>query len=120
MPSPPHGEGKAHAVRRLKKEIAEASNYGDELNDQEARVQTWMVPLERNPSFTGRKSELERLYQALFTLDQIAKVAITGLGGVGKTQLALELIHRWKDEHNVDIKSTGPRVCIGSLLPRVL
>ncbi|KAF7536134.1 hypothetical protein G7054_g4775 [Neopestalotiopsis clavispora] len=64
-----------------------------------AKVHTWMVPFERNSSFTGRKSELERLYQALSKADQTAKVAITGLGGVGKTQLALELIYRWKAEH---------------------
>lgn len=94
-----YGEGKEHAVRRLRKEITEASNNSDKLNHQEARVYTWMVPFERNSSFTGRKSELERLYQALSKADQTAKVAITGLGGVGKTQLALELIYRWKAEH---------------------
>ncbi|KAF3020305.1 hypothetical protein E8E14_013529 [Neopestalotiopsis sp. 37M] len=93
-----YGEGKGHAVRRLRKEITESSKHS-ELNHQEARVHTWMVPFERNSSFTGRKPELERLYQALSKADQTAKVAITGLGGVGKTQLALELIYRWKAEH---------------------
>jgi tetratricopeptide (TPR) repeat protein len=58
-----------------------------------------MVPFERNSSFTGRESELERLRQALSKADRTAKVAITGLGGVGKTQLALELIYRWRAEY---------------------
>ncbi|KAK6084211.1 hypothetical protein SCUP234_03540 [Seiridium cupressi] len=94
-----YGEGRAHAVCRLKKEITEAKNHSDRPNHQGARNHIWMVPFERNTSFTGRKSELERLYQALFKVDQTAKVAITGLGGVGKTHLALELIYRWKVEH---------------------
>ncbi|KAI4592133.1 hypothetical protein KJ359_011508 [Pestalotiopsis sp. 9143b] len=94
-----YGEGKEHAVRRLKKEIAEASNHVNKLNHQEAGDHAWMVPFERNSSFTGRESELERLRQALSKADRTAKVAITGLGGVGKTQLALEVIYRWKVKH---------------------
>jgi len=57
-----------------------------------------MVPFERNLSFTGREHELRRLRQALPTGHQTTKVAITGLGGVGKTQLALELVYRIKAE----------------------
>jgi tetratricopeptide (TPR) repeat protein len=57
------------------------------------------VPFERNPSFTSRESEMTRLRQALFAGQQTAKVAITGLGGVGKTQLALELVYRIRAEH---------------------
>ena len=52
------------------------------------------MPFERNPRFTGRESELSRLEQLLFQSGQTTKVAITGLGGVGKTQLAIELVHR--------------------------
>lgn len=94
-----YGEGKAHAVRRLKKEIAEARNSSDGSKLQ-AKEHTWMVPFERNPSFTGREPELKRLYRALCVVNRTAKVAITGLGGVGKTQVALEFIYRWKAEHN--------------------
>jgi tetratricopeptide (TPR) repeat protein len=52
------------------------------------------MPFERNPRFTGRESELSRLESLLAQTGRTTKVAITGLGGVGKTQLAIELVHR--------------------------
>jgi tetratricopeptide (TPR) repeat protein len=52
------------------------------------------VPFARNPRFVGRSAQLDRLEKTLFTEDQSAKVAIIGLGGVGKTQIALELAYR--------------------------
>ncbi|GIJ91451.1 hypothetical protein Asppvi_010416 [Aspergillus pseudoviridinutans] len=64
-----------------------------------ARRRTWLVPFERNPLFTGRESQLSELEGKLFTMDHTAKIAITGLGGVGKTQLVLELLYRTKDKH---------------------
>lgn len=42
----------------------------------------------------GRSAQLDRLEKTLSTEDQSAKVAIVGLGGVGKTQIALELPYR--------------------------
>jgi tetratricopeptide (TPR) repeat protein/transcriptional regulator with XRE-family HTH domain len=55
------------------------------------------LPFPPNPFFTGRESELAHL-GTLF--EQSARIAITqpisvsGLGGIGKTQLALEYAHR--------------------------
>jgi tetratricopeptide (TPR) repeat protein len=57
------------------------------------------VPFERNPRFTGRKPQLAEIEGKLFTRDHTAKIAITGLGGVGKTQLVLELLYLMKDKH---------------------
>ncbi len=52
-----------------------------------------------NPHFTGRQHLLQAMQSALE--NQAATVAIIGLGGVGKTQLALEFAHRHR--HNYDL-----------------
>ena len=52
----------------------------------------WKVPYHRNPNFTGREELLEDLRKALTSGKSAALTqhqAIHGLGGVGKTQLAL-------------------------------
>jgi len=57
------------------------------------------VPLAPNPLFIGRGEELLQVAAALrggdttVALGQV--VASTGLGGLGKTQLAVELVHRY-------------------------
>jgi tetratricopeptide (TPR) repeat protein len=60
------------------------------------------VPFEKNPSFTGRESLLAQLEQKLDINDQPTKVAVYGLGGVGKTQLVIELAHRVKKKKPKD------------------
>jgi tetratricopeptide (TPR) repeat protein len=57
------------------------------------------VPFDRNQQFVGRNSLLNQLESALFTENQPAKFAIYGLGGMGKTQIALELAYRAKKTH---------------------
>jgi tetratricopeptide (TPR) repeat protein len=91
------GEGKESAMYRLRKEIDDAMSR--DMSGRQANVSAWMVPFERNLAFTGRDAELTRLRQALFTGQKTAKVAVTGLGGVGKTQLALELVYQVRDRH---------------------
>jgi hypothetical protein len=60
------------------------------------------IPHPRNPNFIGREDYLERLHQELNS-GKFAAVtqAIAGLGGIGKTQLALEYSYRYDDEYNV-------------------
>ncbi|KAL6230982.1 hypothetical protein BDW75DRAFT_55065 [Aspergillus navahoensis] len=57
----------------------------------------FMVPFTRNPRFVGRHPELQELEGWITTPDGPRKLAITGLGGVGKTQVALELAYRMRD-----------------------
>lgn len=62
------------------------------------------IPHSHNPNFTGRKDLLDRLSEALASGERAAFTqtqAITGLGGVGKTQLALEYSYRHTDDYQV-------------------
>ncbi|KAF9884697.1 hypothetical protein FE257_001326 [Aspergillus nanangensis] len=57
----------------------------------------WMVPFLRNPGFVGRGHELTKIEELIIKPTGPAKIAICGLGGVGKTQIALELAYRMRD-----------------------
>ena len=56
-----------------------------------------MIPFGRNPRFVGRQNEIHELENLISMPDGAKKLAITGLGGVGKTQVALELAYRVRD-----------------------
>jgi tetratricopeptide (TPR) repeat protein len=56
------------------------------------------VPFLRNKKFIGRDTILADLQQKLFIEQDCQKLAIVGLGGVGKTQVALQFAY-WAREH---------------------
>ncbi|KAG5791915.1 hypothetical protein H9Q69_009056 [Fusarium xylarioides] len=60
------------------------------------------LPLSRNKNFTGRKGTIAKLQKLLFTDQNGQQVALVGLGGVGKTQIALQLAHLVKKEAQAD------------------
>ncbi len=57
----------------------------------------WRVPHARNPHFTGRDAILTTLRQMLVPGAEVTALtkAISGLGGIGKTQVAVEYAHRY-------------------------
>jgi hypothetical protein len=62
----------------------------------------FIVPFERNPMFTGRKDFLTTLKRTLY--DSAPKkynhrVALYGMGGIGKTQTALEYVYTNRDSY---------------------
>ncbi len=62
----------------------------------------WNVPHHRNPNFTGRESLLADLRSSLTSGEPMALTqAISGLGGVGKTQLAVEYAYKYANEYDV-------------------
>jgi tetratricopeptide (TPR) repeat protein len=63
----------------------------------------WLVPLPRNPFFTGREEILETLHTQLHMEQVVAltqSYALRGLGGIGKTQIALEYAYRHALEYS--------------------
>ena len=62
----------------------------------------WHIPYQRNRFFTGREEVLTRLHSMLQADARVAlshPLGISGLGGIGKTQTALEYAYRYQSEY---------------------
>lgn len=89
------------------------SGYANQISltsEQEEKVSVsstklpliWNIPHYRNPFFTGREDVVSRIYNSL-TADKTAAItqpqAISGLGGIGKTQTAIEYAYRYSNDY---------------------
>jgi tetratricopeptide (TPR) repeat protein len=66
-----------------------------------ARRRAWGNVPARNPGFTGRQKLLAAVRKRLLAGDRAVVQALHGMGGVGKTQLAIEYAHRFADEYDL-------------------
>ena len=67
------------------------------------------LPLQTN-DFIGRDTELKRLLELIDLNYRAPYVTIDGIGGVGKTALAIETAYRcWEYKHGLSIQETPPQ-----------
>jgi tetratricopeptide (TPR) repeat protein len=67
----------------------------------ERRSPCYYIPFPKNKRFVGRTPTLDKLIQKLFVQNDSQRVALVGLGGVGKTQVALQIAY-WTKEIRPD------------------
>ncbi|RDW87153.1 uncharacterized protein DSM5745_03795 [Aspergillus mulundensis] len=54
----------------------------------------WAVPFSRNPDFVGRDKLIRKLRSKILSPEGPKTIAVFALGGIGKTDLAAELLHQ--------------------------
>jgi len=86
-------------LERSLRELAEARRRPGPLPPGSV-LRVWTIPA-RNPGFTGRDDLLAAVRQRLEAGDRAVVQALQGMGGVGKTQLAIEYAHRFADSYEV-------------------
>ncbi len=85
------------------------------------RTRLWNIPYGRNMLFTGRDDLLQQLHDQL-TQRQVATLtqpqAIHGLGGIGKTQLAIEYAYRHRQDYQAVlwVNAANREALLGSFL----
>lgn len=64
-------------------------------------VSPWRVPFLRNGAFVGRVQDLADLHSALLERNAVSirPTSLTGMGGIGKTQLAVEYCYRYRESY---------------------
>src|SRR5579884_4138419 len=81
----------------------------------------WNVPFRRNPFFTGREDVLNHLHNVLKKGEVAAVVqthAISGLGGIGKTQMVVEYAYRYNSNYQAIlwVKADSPELLIADFV----
>lgn len=94
-------------IQHIERQIIYQSNQTHEtdFNDHQRTSASifplWNIPYPRNPMFMGREALLARLANELLSgqADLSQPLAISGLGGIGKTQLAMEYAYEHRQDY---------------------
>ncbi|RYN52006.1 hypothetical protein AA0117_g13375 [Alternaria alternata] len=80
-------------------EIAKSRTAEEVIREASGRVPTptYYIPFLKNRYFVGRQDELRVLQQKLMVDQDCQKLSIVGLGGTGKTQVALQFAYSVKE-----------------------
>jgi tetratricopeptide (TPR) repeat protein len=87
-------------VERVSQVVGDYHEHRDGLEPVEAEFPQFVAVPDQRPGFVGRTSELDHLGSARNEATVIAQVT-TGLGGIGKTALAVEYCWRYRDQFEV-------------------
>ncbi|KAI1054627.1 hypothetical protein LB506_010757, partial [Fusarium annulatum] len=79
----------------FKRVIGELTAWKSEIGKSSG---THYLPFSRNKNFVGREGVIAELQKLLFAHPEGQQAALVGLGGVGKTQIALQLAHLAKND----------------------
>ncbi|KAJ4403177.1 hypothetical protein N0V91_006754 [Didymella pomorum] len=88
-----YGEGEAYATLRLKEEIQKRQEGHGTGSSRNLSVIS-LLPFPRNELFVGRTDELRSLEQYLLVPNTHRRKTVYGLGGCGKSALAIEFAYR--------------------------
>src|SRR5262249_51188060 len=95
--------GSADAQSEQNKLVHSLLEFLDEISSINRFEPIFSIPYPRNPFFTGREGVLAQLRETLASSSATALTqsqAICGLGGIGKTQTAVEYAYRYRDSYN--------------------
>ncbi|RHZ52142.1 hypothetical protein CDV55_102329 [Aspergillus turcosus] len=84
----------AAAYAKVLLSVVPIHHHRKELHGSKEPV--WMVPFRKNSRFVGREEEVGKIEGLIMQQDGPGRIAICGLGGVGKTQIALEVAYRMR------------------------
>jgi NB-ARC domain len=88
-------------ISRAQTKNTEQSHHGEVEEQGRVLPKVFNVPYERNPFFTGRNEKIKELRDSLVKNSAGALAqAISGLGGIGKTQIAIEYAYRYRGDYD--------------------
>ncbi|MFC8668116.1 FxSxx-COOH system tetratricopeptide repeat protein [Streptomyces sp. NPDC057199] len=107
-PSRPAPATAEHGANRMSRTVSEGASEMSTTSqrtvegERTAQPRVWGNLPPRNPNFTGRMTLLELLDERLREgTTTVLPEAIHGMGGVGKTQLAIEYAYRHQSEYDI-------------------
>ncbi|KAG9570995.1 hypothetical protein KCU71_g790, partial [Aureobasidium melanogenum] len=78
---------------------AQSGYFGGAVQVSQSAKPTRYLPFGQNSNFIGRTDEMYALEQKLFAEQDCQKIAVVGLGGVGKTQVVLQFAYLVLEKH---------------------